>query len=594
MDRSTRTRGATALAFAALALLAATPAAWGAASVTFTGTGNGTLTVTGTSGADVISVGCFEGNVHAMSSASFAPTAGNNEVVSTVACSSITDLVANGMGGSDTLNLGSVTNANGFVNAGMATARTLIAGSSDGNDVLTGTGFADDIGGGAGGTDTLDGQAGDDKLTETFAAGGVRTIDDALFTRNGASATLASIETAHVTGSSADETLHAENWTKPLQFDGVGGEDRLYVNRDPAALQTFNGGDDAANDLVWVLDGGDVAITDSAVSVGGVQVATLIGVEQASVTGTFDADFVDFSAFGGFVFTETQNGADTVVLPSIRTVLPDSGFISMVHGGLDADTDTLIRTANLNATLTDTQLANPAGAEFAGFEAITLVGGASANTFNLNHTAALEVTASGRGGADVFNAGPASTAALFGGAGGDQFDAQNGVANAIDCGNDSFNVVVADQIDTVAACLPDPPPPPGDGGGNPPPPDPEPVPASPAPGPAVVVPTGFGLAVARTVTLRRDGTFAFTVACPVGSPTACAGVAALRRRQATLGTRRFTVASGATNRVRLKLSRRALRTLRRAGRLRVKLTVTVGGVQRTKTFTLKSPTRARS
>lgn len=402
------------------------------------------------------------------------------------------------------------------------------------------------------------------------------------------------VEIAEVVGGPDDNVVEASNWKQELDFTGLGGQDRLEVDRDAAALQTFAGGDD--EDVVSVAGGGQLAVSDSQVRVGGAQVAGLTGVERADVTGSIGADALDLSAFTGVPFVDALDGNDSIALPSGRAagLAADAGDVDAGPGD-----DAVSLTSDSDFALTDTAFTAPAPLTHAGIETLTLTGGSGANTFDLDHSAALGVTAEGLGGADVLNAGPASTATLRGGAGGDTISAENGIANAIDCGGDAFNDVTADSIDSISGCLPDPPAEPQ------PEPDP-PVTGStsstqsgdapsgdgadallPALGPAPIVAPASALA--RLILRSRWGR-SFVVRCPAGRMTPCSGAARLRARGGTLGLARFTVPAGTAKRVRVNLGRRGAAILRRSRRMRARLTVSADGIVRSNALTLATPT----
>ena len=132
--------------------------------------------------------------------------------------------------------------------------------------------------------------------------------------------------------------------------------------------------------------------------------------------------------------------------------------------------------------------------------------------------------------------------------------------------------------------VPPPPPDPGDGGGGgtTPPPTEEPPPPAPLP-PPVLPPVQIGGPVvaisASPVTVTKTGVANIRVGCPSTAAQFCQGTLTLRtatrvnvaaRRVLTLGKRSFRINAGARGVVGVKLSKTALRVLRRAKRLRVK------------------------
>jgi 6-phosphogluconolactonase (cycloisomerase 2 family) len=118
-----------------------------------------------------------------------------------------------------------------------------------------------------------------------------------------------------------------------------------------------------------------------------------------------------------------------------------------------------------------------------------------------------------------------------------------------------------------------------------------PQPVAPAGGPGgaaaparASAPRGGALISRRRLVLSRSGRVLVTIACPGGGPT-CAGALSLRRaaagsaarRPVLLGSRRFTLAAGRSAKVAVRLTRRARALVRRARRLRVRVSVRVEG-----------------
>jgi 6-phosphogluconolactonase (cycloisomerase 2 family) len=93
----------------------------------------------------------------------------------------------------------------------------------------------------------------------------------------------------------------------------------------------------------------------------------------------------------------------------------------------------------------------------------------------------------------------------------------------------------------------------------------------------------------RTLLLSRSGHVRVALTCPAGGPD-CSGAVTIRRAAATgaarrpvlLGARRFTAAAGTTRSVAIRLSRRGRAFVRRAGRLRVRVSVKPAGARPTR------------
>ncbi|HEX2234268.1 MAG TPA: delta-60 repeat domain-containing protein [Thermoleophilaceae bacterium] len=109
---------------------------------------------------------------------------------------------------------------------------------------------------------------------------------------------------------------------------------------------------------------------------------------------------------------------------------------------------------------------------------------------------------------------------------------------------------------------------------------------------------------ARVVRVSRTGRFALGLQGPAGAAASIAlrtarafrspvGKAQRRRRPLRLGSRRFTFPASGRVRVRFRLSRRNLKLLRRARRLRTRGVATAGAQRARFGFTLKAPRRLR-
>jgi hypothetical protein len=106
--------------------------------------------------------------------------------------------------------------------------------------------------------------------------------------------------------------------------------------------------------------------------------------------------------------------------------------------------------------------------------------------------------------------------------------------------------------------------------------------------------------IPATIRVGRRGRFSLPLSGTPGSEGALSVTTVRRiavagaRRRLTIAVEGFTtaVASGDA-RVTLELRRRALRALRRAHRLRVNVTATLGSLSATRTFRLKAPRRRR-
>lgn len=411
-------------------------------------------------------------------------------------------------------------------------------------------------------------------------------------TGNGPDMAVAGLEQADIVGGAGPNFLDVFSWNRAATFDGMAGNDAFYAEADPNDPATFDGGE--GTDMSALIGSGAFAVTPTAFAANGATVIQQSGTEEAFVLAGPSNDTFDASGFTGRAFFDAGAGDDTLHMPSPGPEAPDPNDPAFGDFRGGDGFDIFFRTGDQDFTLTDTLLSNPGGSELLEVEKGVLTGGPGANTFTVN-TQSLAADVFGGASGDVFNAGPQSGASFFGGPDADTFNTLNGVTNAIDCGGDAGNVLNSDPFDTTAGCLTG-----TVGGGDfPDANDPAlmPIPTTPPPAPP------FQLVVPRTVTLNTAGVMTFTVDCPPGTG-ACSGEgvlrtakpvtqSAVRRRIATLGKKRFTVPAGTKRKVRLKLTKKGFAIVRRAKRLRVKLTVTArrpgaAATRRSKTFVLKA------
>jgi len=86
----------------------------------------------------------------------------------------------------------------------------------------------------------------------------------------------------------------------------------------------------------------------------------------------------------------------------------------------------------------------------------------------------------------------------------------------------------------------------------------------------------------RVYRMTKRGVLRVPVTCPSGAPVRCVGRLGVRARGTRAGSKRFSIARGHTEVVRVQLSRAARRLVRRRERVRMRLTaVTRRGEDRT-------------
>ena len=320
-----------------------------------------------------------------------------------------------GGSGNDTLDAGDATSA---------LLVTLIGGS--GNDLLIGGAAGDLLQGGDGndvieggaGSDTLDGQDGNDTLTGGLdndnLTGGAGTdcvaesadlnftLINASLTTAGATGSvdsLSSIESAQLTGGAGNNTLDASGFSLgSVTLSGDRGADTLIGS--------------PADDL---LDGG---VGNDSLQ-GGEGADSLLG----------GAGFDNLNGGGGNDRLNGQADADVLNGSSGDDSLTGEAGNDSFDGG--SGTDQLIETANVNFTLTDTQLTG-AGTDtlvLSSIEIVVLTGGAGANKLDASAFSTGSVRLSGLGGKDT----------LLGGAGNDSLDGSLGNDSLVGAaGNDTL------------------------------------------------------------------------------------------------------------------------------------------------------------
>jgi subtilisin family serine protease len=115
----------------------------------------------------------------------------------------------------------------------------------------------------------------------------------------------------------------------------------------------------------------------------------------------------------------------------------------------------------------------------------------------------------------------------------------------------------------------------------------------------VVIPLRFGR-VPKTLQLSRTATATVTVTGAPGTKgnlvlktSKKVAVAAKKKRILVLARKRFTIPASGRVKVKLKVSGKALKTLKKAKRLKAVLEVTAGALKTTKKVTVKAPKRKK-
>ncbi len=281
---------------------------------------------------------------------------------------------------------------------------TSLSISTGGNFVLNGFPNADLTGGASDNTFTVSGYTGNASLT---GSGGNDTVvatrnsdftlsDDELDIASGGIFTLTGIANANLTGGAGDNLFTVSDWTGNASLTGSGGNDTVLASRD-------------AN---FVL--GDSLMT---ISTGGT--FTLLGIENAELLGGAGDNSFTVTDWTGHAALTGNGGADTIIATRDANfaLADDSLSISsggsfdltgitnaILTGGASDNTftvdhwtgtatltgnggnDTINATRDANMTLSDTQLAISGGGTFtlAGITNANLTGGAGGHTFNVS------------------------------------------------------------------------------------------------------------------------------------------------------------------------------------------------------------------
>lgn len=284
--------------------------------------GTSTLTITGTAADDTLTLTCSGGLVSV------------NAVNDVVLCNVVVNLVVNGGGGNDTLNVGGVLSV-----AGYTVISTVAVSGGDGSDYMAGAPVPETMDGGAdndyllssAGSDQLNGGPGSDVIVATGDLNW--TVTDTQLSPSGTD-TLSSIERAEVSGGPSGNTLDATGFSGPVSMFGAGGNDTLSSGPGQSSLSggdggdTLNGGsgDDyltgdesvAGNDVMHGAGGVDVLqadvpgsaiVTNSTMS--GMGSDTFDGIEEAHVN-TSSAGTINASAFSGFARLMVGTGGTAI------------------------------------------------------------------------------------------------------------------------------------------------------------------------------------------------------------------------------------------------------------------------------------------
>lgn len=297
-------------------------------------------------------------------SASLTGGAGDNLLDASAFAGTVT---LSGLGGNDTLLGGSGHDC-------------LLGGDGDdslagnaGNDTLLG-GANDDLLVGGSGNNALDGGAGTDRMKDAFS--GAATLSAAALVGSGNN-TLAGIEEASLAGGTGDDTFHLGDWAGAATLDGGDGVDSLVASVAVSAT-----------------------LSDPALTIGSTSYV-LNSIERVSLAGGNGGVTLDAGGFSGDATLLGGAGHDSIIGGSGDDCLRGGAGDDALEGG--AGDDLLVEEADANLTLTGSALMGIGNDTLAGFERVSLAGGASDNVFDVGGFTG-SVTVVGGGGADTVKA----------------------------------------------------------------------------------------------------------------------------------------------------------------------------------------------
>ena len=429
---------------------------------------------------------------------------------------------------------------------GGAGADTLAGGPGD--DTINGQGGEDEINGFLG-DDGLHGGEGTDRIYALPGADGRDLIDggqgvDTVTYENRTTAVRVSLNAQYDDGMPAGDLFPGEqdNVTAIENVRGGNANDTLVGSPLPDVLAGGEG-----HDSIEGRDGSDIltgmAGADSVD--GGHGLDTVAGGGGSQDPGDLGDDLV-----GG-------TGDDTLVGGDGNDLMHADQGADLITGGEGLDTVSY-STYTIPVTVDPDNVTYDDGAEGEG-DRVTptvenVIGGAGADTLAGN-AAANEIR--GGDGADQID-GLAGADALFGEGDDDTVRSQDGAVDSVDCGAGTDTAIV-DAGDARTGC--ELPAPPGGGSGQSGDTQPHGDPPS-TTGPVIRIRPG-------RLRLTSRGTARFRLACPAEAAQRCLGRLELRRRASsttrTVGSRRFTLAAGATGTVKVRIAPAVRRSIGRRG-----------------------------
>jgi Ca2+-binding RTX toxin-like protein len=432
-----------------------------------------------------------------------------------------------GTSGSDSLNIAAAITVPAVCSMGDGNDTVM---SALGNDSID-AGFGNDSIDGGGGKDSINAGRGDDVIVHTFASAGALeglafifggrgndSIDftvnraklfDTKINVNGLTAQLNGIEEAILTGGGGGNLIDASNFTGNVTIFGMGGDDTLSGG---AGNDVLLGGD--GNDILFGFGGSDqlsgglgadsifggtgkdllfednadvkkLVLSNDAMS--GLGKDSLSRIESAILVGGASANLFDTGAFTGPVTLNGEAGNDTLVSGSGNDLLSGGADDDSING--NGGSDTLVETADVNFTLTNTSITGLGNDTIRRIEQARLFSGDSDNLLDASAFTIGPVTLSGGAGDDTLRGGPrndqlkggdgadmlfgnggadlmlggAGNDTLTGGAGpdtlhgeadDDKFDALDGTSDEIDGGSGTGDSILSKDSSDVVTHVP--------------------------------------------------------------------------------------------------------------------------------------------
>jgi len=326
---------------------------------------------------------------------------------------------------------------------------------------------------------------------------------------DGLTAQVNGIEQATLTGGASANLIDASNFTGNVTLFGMGGNDTLsggagndvLLGGDGNDSLTGLGGSDQlsgalGDDAIFGGTGKDVLFEDNAdvkklvlsnSAMNGLGKDSLSRIESAILVGGASANFFDTGAFTGPVTLNGETGNDTLVSGPGNDLLTGGADDDSING--NAGADTLVESADVSFTLTNTSMNGLGNDTIRRIEQARLFSGDSDNLLDASAFTLGPVTLAGGAGADTLRGGTrndqlkggdsadklfgnAGADLLLGGAGNDtlrggagadtmrgeadsdKFEALDGTSDEIDGGSGTMDSILSKDSSDVVKGIP--------------------------------------------------------------------------------------------------------------------------------------------